>query len=1041
MNTLKVVVTLLATLLMTTKLFAEDFSYGEALQKSIYFYEAQQAGALPSWNRVPWRGDSVLNDGEDVGLDLSGGWFDAGDHVKFGFPMSSTATMLAWGAVDYEQAFANAGQLDEFKNNLKFVNDYFIAAHPTPNEFYGQVGLGGPDHSFWVPAEVIDQHTRDERDALKIDLECKGPDLASETAAAMAASSMVFSDSDPSYASELLSHARDLYSLALATLGEDGIDNGYANCITDAKAFYNSGFGVYWDEMAWGALWLYRATGEQQYLASFNQFYPKMGLEDQSTTPVFTWGQGWNDKAYGVYVMAARVLGDQRYHDDAQRWLDHWISPTGGLKTPAGLVVVDRFNGWGTARYAANMAFLSLYYADDFAVGSVNHDKYHNFGKRQIDYILGDNPRNSSYVVGFGANPPLNVHHRGSHGSWSRSEEVPEQQRHILYGAVVGGPETPDDFDYEDDRSDFRRNEVATDYNSGFNGAVAILFDRYGGDPIPDSQFPPAEGPFEEYLVAAKRNGGASNYIEIKSVLQNKSTAPAQARDDLFFRYFVDLSELQGTGLSANDVTVSAAFDQGSGVSQLQPWGDPEDNLYYTEVRFDGVLIYPGGQSEFRREVQFRLALPTTSGVVWDNSNDPSWNDAYSTTSDVFGITAPTIPVYGSQGLLFGVEPTQACGGSSGVNCLPTAQGSSVTTAFQTAVEVMLTGADSDGSIAARTVTEQPSNGSLTASGISRTYTPNAGFSGSDSFEFVVTDDQGDVSAPATVNIVVEEALVASVDITSPVAGSRVVIGSAFTVSVTRENVSAVNVTVAGEVVASGVTGASFELIAPGQAGSFAVEVIALDQSGEELGVSDSVLLTATDNPIENVVPSAEFVVNTDGLSVSFDASASSDGDNAPEALSYRWDFGDGSIGNGVVPTHFYAESGTYTVELTVNDGFDSASVSQEVTVEDTLVGGGVNCEYIVENEWNTGFVATIRLTNNGDSVVNGWQVTWQYSMGNDRSNSWNAIVTGSNPYSATNLAWNAEIQPGQSIEFGIQGSKLDGSSIEIAEVSGSVCD
>ena len=39
----------------------------EALQKSIYFYEAQQSGPLPPWNRTEWRGPSALNDGADQG--------------------------------------------------------------------------------------------------------------------------------------------------------------------------------------------------------------------------------------------------------------------------------------------------------------------------------------------------------------------------------------------------------------------------------------------------------------------------------------------------------------------------------------------------------------------------------------------------------------------------------------------------------------------------------------------------------------------------------------------------------------------------------------------------------------------------------------------------------------------------------------------------------------------------------------------------------------------------------------------------------------
>ena len=50
-----------------------EVNYAEALQKSLFFYEAQQAGVLPEWNEVSWRGDSMENDF------IPGGWFDAGD--------------------------------------------------------------------------------------------------------------------------------------------------------------------------------------------------------------------------------------------------------------------------------------------------------------------------------------------------------------------------------------------------------------------------------------------------------------------------------------------------------------------------------------------------------------------------------------------------------------------------------------------------------------------------------------------------------------------------------------------------------------------------------------------------------------------------------------------------------------------------------------------------------------------------------------------------------------------------------------------------
>lgn len=44
----------------------------------IYFYEAQRSGKLPSTNRVTWRNSSALNDGSDIGKDLTGGYYDAG---------------------------------------------------------------------------------------------------------------------------------------------------------------------------------------------------------------------------------------------------------------------------------------------------------------------------------------------------------------------------------------------------------------------------------------------------------------------------------------------------------------------------------------------------------------------------------------------------------------------------------------------------------------------------------------------------------------------------------------------------------------------------------------------------------------------------------------------------------------------------------------------------------------------------------------------------------------------------------------------------
>ncbi len=95
-------------------------------------------------------------------------------------------------------------------------------------------------------------------------------------------------------------------------------------------------------------------------------------------------------------------------------------------------------------------------------------------------------------------------------------------------------------------------------------------------------------------------------------------------------------------------------------------------------------------------------------------------------------------------------------------------------------------------------------------------------------------------------------------------------------------------------------------------------------------------------------------------------------------------------------------------------------------------------CSYSVVNDWNTGFQGSITITNNGTSAINGWTVGWQYTA-NKITSSWNATLSGSNPYTATALDWNKTIQPGQSVSFGVQGDK-NGGAAEKPTITGSVC-
>ncbi len=86
-----------------------------------------------------------------------------------------------------------------------------------------------------------------------------------------------------------------------------------------------------------------------------------------------------------------------------------------------------------------------------------------------------------SFVVGVGTDSPLRPHHRASScpnppikcDFFAKDSQEPNP--HILTGAVVGGPDKSDA--YKDDRNDYVHNEVAMDYNAGFQSAVAALAD------------------------------------------------------------------------------------------------------------------------------------------------------------------------------------------------------------------------------------------------------------------------------------------------------------------------------------------------------------------------------------------------------------------------------------------------------------------------------------------------------------------------------------------------------------------------------------
>nr|WP_324257627.1 non-reducing end alpha-L-arabinofuranosidase family hydrolase [Cellvibrio fontiphilus] len=95
-------------------------------------------------------------------------------------------------------------------------------------------------------------------------------------------------------------------------------------------------------------------------------------------------------------------------------------------------------------------------------------------------------------------------------------------------------------------------------------------------------------------------------------------------------------------------------------------------------------------------------------------------------------------------------------------------------------------------------------------------------------------------------------------------------------------------------------------------------------------------------------------------------------------------------------------------------------------------------CTYSVDNEWSTGYTASITVKNDTNAAVNNWSVNWQYGS-NRMAGGWNANFSGTNPYTATNMSWNGNIAAGQSVSFGFQVNK-NGGTAERPIINGSLC-
>ncbi|KAL5778184.1 hypothetical protein ACOSP7_011110 [Xanthoceras sorbifolium] len=458
---------------------AVEKKYDEALKTAMQFFDVQKSGKLVD-NKISWRGDSGLKDGSEENVDLSKGMYDAGDHMKFGFPMAFTATVLSWAILEYGDQMEAVDQLKPARESLKWITDYLIHAHPEENVLYIQVGDPEKDHKCWDRPESM----TGKRPLTQVNTSSPGTEVAAETAAAMASASLVFKTSDPTYSSTLLKHAQQLFTFA------DKYRGSYSISIPEVQNYYNStGYG---DELLWAASWLYHATQDKSYF----QY-----VTGENGKAFANWGSptwfSWDNKLAGTQVLLSRLSffggkdtssnsGLQMYRKTAEAVMCSLLpkSPTATKsRTRGGLIWVS---DWNALQHPVASAFLAALYSDYMLTSqtaelscdghSFKPSDLRSFAKDQADYVLGKNPLKMSFLVGYGEKFPQYVHHRGASipvdaktgctdgFKWLNSTDP---NPNVAIGALVGGPFQNETF------INSRNNSMQTE-PSTYNSAVLV---------------------------------------------------------------------------------------------------------------------------------------------------------------------------------------------------------------------------------------------------------------------------------------------------------------------------------------------------------------------------------------------------------------------------------------------------------------------------------------------------------------------------------------------------------------------------------------
>jgi len=449
---------------------AGNANYAEALEISLYFYDANQCGCEVDDNCLTWRGNCHTYDAEasldkatklsssaksviqsqnggSNKVDLSGGYHDAGDHVKFNITMAFNASSLGWAYYAYPEAFKDTGTEGHLFYVLRETADYLMKSTFLNNN--GEVAAichtvadGNVDHGIWTAPETQTY----ERATYWLTSEANNNRIAYQMAAALASVAATFKNSDPTYAAECLKYADAIYNFSKKYNGNE----------MSGMSFYGTDPANVPGDKAWAEAWLYLADSSKHSLptdkptgnGNYNGNYDGW---------IYSWGKVWG----GYACLMAQITGDSAYLNEVKYNSDKFSN-----NNAKQYYVID---GWGNSRYNCAWQAYALTYGE-----LANNQSYLDAAAWQMDFILGNNPAGYSYLLGYSNKYPTRIHHRAAN---------PDKQamKYTLYGALVGGASDTSG-SITDAVDSYAQTEMALDYNACFTVACAGLYSAFGGD-------------------------------------------------------------------------------------------------------------------------------------------------------------------------------------------------------------------------------------------------------------------------------------------------------------------------------------------------------------------------------------------------------------------------------------------------------------------------------------------------------------------------------------------------------------------------------